>query len=116
MCEYLALDKNWDDPPTNWYLRLFFFKYEYNQQLYYCIADILEKDSTDLTDTNKMHKATLQTNAIARSLVVLLETPTAEAASRLTSVGFLLPKAKSISGIADVQDEGISLPLPIQCV
>ncbi|WLR44515.1 hypothetical protein LC087_19300 (plasmid) [Bacillus carboniphilus] len=31
-------------------------------------------------------------------------------------VGFLLPKAKSISGIADVQDCGVPSPLHRQCI
>ncbi|MED3070244.1 hypothetical protein P4310_33290 [Bacillus thuringiensis] len=31
-------------------------------------------------------------------------------------MGFLLPKAKSISGIADVQDCGVPSPLRIQCI
>ncbi|MFK4424713.1 hypothetical protein ABH959_001848 [Bacillus sp. RC51] len=32
------------------------------------------------------------------------------------SVGFSLPKAKSISGIADVQDCGVPSPLPQQTI
>ncbi|MBM6648480.1 hypothetical protein [Bacillus sp. RIT 809] len=31
-------------------------------------------------------------------------------------MGFLLPKAKSISGIADVQDCGVPSPLPQQTI
>lgn len=45
-----------------------------------------------------------------------IDTPMAKVTSLLTSEGFLLPKAKSISSIADVQDCGVPSPLRIQCI
>jgi len=47
---------------------------------------------------------------------ICFDTPADKATSWLTSVGFLLPKANSISSIADVQDCGVPSPLRIQCI